>query len=201
MQNAYFPCQYGPRSYTLLRSETAAFTDQTLKIDLKRKKLSAAGFRFAIVVSRWNDEITAKLSAGANEALIEAGAKPEHIQEFTVPGAFEVPVACLKAAQTGNYHGVIGLGVVIRGDTPHFDFVAGQAAAGIMRASMDTGVPVMFGVITVDTFEQALARSSEKADNKGYEAAQSAIEMAHTMLDLDERNERFFKEQILANVV
>ena len=158
-----------------------------MKKVLKRKNFSAEGMRFAVIVSRWNHELTSKLAKGAIEALIEAGVGDDQIDRFDVPGAFELPVLCLKAAEKRKYDAVIALGVVIRGDTPHFEYVAGQAAAGIMRASMDTGVPVMFGVITADTLKQALARSGEKADNKGYEAAMSAIEMVHAMQDMDDR--------------
>lgn len=148
--------------------------------------------RFAIVVSRWNDAITSKLADGAVEALRESGSADEQIQRFTVPGAFELPLACQRAARTGKFDAVIALGVVVRGDTPHFDYVAGQAAAGIMHASMETGVPVMFGVITADTLEQALARSGEKADNKGYEAAMSAIEMVHSLQAMEESFQPYF---------
>jgi len=148
--------------------------------------------RFAIIVARWNHELTSKLAEGAVEALIESGTALDDIHRFDVPGAFELPVLCLKAAQMRKFDAVIALGVVIRGDTPHFEYVAGQAAEGIMRASMDTGVPVMFGVITVDTLEQALARTGEKADNKGYEAAMSAIETVYAMRALDEKFEPYF---------
>ena len=140
--------------------------------------MSAAGFRFAIVVSRWNDDLTSRLANGAVEALTSVGATSDSFEIFQVPGAFELPVACLRAAESGRFDAVIALGVVIRGETPHFDYVAGQAAAGITQASLDSGVPVLFGVITADTIEQAVARSGEKADNKGYEAALSAVEMA-----------------------
>lgn len=160
-----------------------------MKTELKRENFSAEGMRFAVIVARWNNELTSKLADGAFEALIESGAAPDQIDRFDVPGAFELPLLCLKAAGKRKYDAVIALGVVIRGDTPHFEYVAGQAAAGIMRASMDTGVAVMFGVITVDTLEQALARTGEKADNKGYEAAMSAIETVHAMRALDERFE------------
>ena len=148
--------------------------------------------RFALVVARWNHDLTSKLADGAVEALVEYGAAADQIDRYDVPGAFELPVLCLKAAEKRKYDAVIALGVVIRGDTPHFEYVAGQAAAGIMRASLDTGVPVMFGVITVDTLEQALARTGEKADNKGYEAAMSAIETVHAIRALDERFEVIF---------
>jgi 6,7-dimethyl-8-ribityllumazine synthase len=163
----------------------AAVRNFILKTDLQRSQMSAAGFRFAIVVSRWNASLTSKLADGAVEALTGAGAEPESIEIFRVPGAFELPVTCLKAAQSGDFDAIIALGVVIRGETPHFDYVAGQAATGITRASMDTGVPVMFGVITADTLEQALDRSGEKADNKGYEAALSAIEMVNLFREMD----------------
>ena len=105
-----------------------------------------------------------------------------------MPAAFQLPVACLKAATSGDFDAVIALGVVIRGDTPHFDYVAGQAASGILQASMQSGVPVMFGVITADTMQQALDRTGEKADNKGYEAAVSAIEMVNLFREMDRRN-------------
>ena len=150
-----------------------------MKTELHRAEFSAAGFRFAIVVSRWNDELTSRLADGAVEALYESGADPESIEIFRVPGSFELPIACLKAAQSGDFDAVIALGVVIRGDTPHFDYVAGQAAAGAMQAAMQTGVPVLFGVITADNLEQAKKRSGEKSDNKGYEAALSAVEMVN----------------------
>ena len=129
-------------------------------------------------MSRWNDELTSRLATGSVDALMGAGANKDNIEIFSVPGAFELPLACRKAASSGRFDAVIALGVVIRGDTPHFDFVAGEAAAGIMRTGLDTGVPVLFGVITADNIDQAQARSGEREDNKGFEAAVSAIEMA-----------------------
>jgi 6,7-dimethyl-8-ribityllumazine synthase len=150
-----------------------------LKTELNREPISAAGFKFAIVVSRWNEALTARLAAGAVGALTGAGAAA--VDRFEVPGAFELPLACQRGAASGRYDAVIALGVVIRGDTPHFDYVAGQAAAGLMQASLQTGVPVMFGVITADTAAQAEARAAEGPDNKGFEAAMSAIEMATLM--------------------
>lgn len=163
--------------------------------------MSAAGFRFAIVVSRWNKPLTSKLADGAIEALASAGANPAQIEQFFVPGAFELPLICLKAAQSCDFDAVIAIGVVIRGDTPHFDYVAGQAASGIMQASMQTGIPVLFGVITADTMEQATARAGEKAENKGYEAAVSAVEMVHMLRDMNERSKKFFEERVLPHVV
>jgi 6,7-dimethyl-8-ribityllumazine synthase len=135
--------------------------------------------RFAIVVSRWNDGYTSRLEAGAREALNGAD-----VTTFVVPGAFELPLAAKTAAESGKFDAVVALGVVIRGDTPHFEYVAGQAAAGLMRASLDTGVPVMFGVITADTPEQAEARCGTREDNKGYEAALSAVEMVAAIREM-----------------
>lgn len=160
-------------------------------------RIPAENFRFAIVVSRWNDSLTSSLSDGARKALNEAGVPAGSIETFSVPGAFELPLAALKAAQTGRFDAVIALGVVIRGDTPHFEFVAGQAAAGIMQASMTTGVPVMFGVVTTDTLEQAQARCSADDSNKGYEAALSAIEVAALYREM----ESVGKEKVFPHVV
>ena len=148
-----------------------------MKTELHREDLSARDSRFAIVVSRWNHELTSKLLAGAIAALRSAGAGESAIEVFGVPGSFELPLGALKAAETGRFAAVIALGVVIRGDTPHFDYVAGQAAAGLMQASLTTGLPVMFGVITANNIEQATKRAGEGPDNKGYEAALSALEM------------------------
>lgn len=158
-----------------------------MKTELKRGKISAAGMSFAVVVSRWNDEYTTQLAQGAIDGLLEYGADVTNIDTFWVSGAFELPLASLKAAESGGYDAVIALGVVIRGDTPHFDYVAGEASSGLMRASMESGVPVMFGVITADTVEQVVVRCGEKADNKGYEAAVSAIETAAALAEIAER--------------
>ena len=157
--------------------------------------ISAESFRFAIVVSRWNGEMTSRLCNGAIEALTKAGASRDAVEVFRVPGAFELPLASMKAAETGLFDAVIALGVVIRGETPHFEFVAGQAAAGIMQASIDTGIPIMFGVVTADTKEQAEARCGGSIGNKGYEAAMSAIEMANLSREIEglgEGEDKFF---------
>ena len=122
--------------------------------------------------------LTSRLLDGALDALESAGADQSAVEVFKVPGAFELPLASLKVAESGRFDAVIALGIVIRGETPHFDFVAGEAAKGITHASLRTGVPVLFGVITADTVEQAMNRSGLKAGNKGYEAAMSAIEVA-----------------------
>jgi len=156
-----------------------------MQSQVKFENISAEGYRFAIIVARWNGELTAKLARGALDALSKAGANKDEIEIFNVPGAFELPVAAMKAAETGTFDAVICLGVVIRGETPHFDYVAGQAAAGIMQASMDTGIPVMFGVVTANTVEQAQARCGGDVGNKGYEAAVSAIEMANLLREME----------------
>lgn len=121
------------------------------------------------------------MASGARRALAEREADPASVHEFEVPGAFELPVVCRSLARSGNFDAIIALGVVIRGDTPHFDFVAGQAAAGIMQSSLETGTPIMFGVVTTNNYEQAVERCGDSDDNKGYEAAVSAIEMADLM--------------------
>ena len=152
-------------------------------------EFSAEDFRFAVIVSRWNSELTSKLADGAVGALRTSGTPAGSIEIFRVPGAFELPAASVKAAESGRFDAVIALGVVIRGETPHFDFVAGQAAAGIMQASIETGIPVMFGVVTADTTEQAEARCGGAVGNKGYEAAMSAIEMANLMREMEAAEE------------
>ena len=136
----------------------------------------ARGLTFAIVVARFNWAITEKLLEGAREALQKSGAAGHQV--FRVPGAFELPLAAMKLARRGGFNGIIALGAVVRGDTPHFDYVAGEAASGLQRVALDTGVPVAFGVLTTDTMEQAEARAGGAAGNKGFDAAMTAIEMA-----------------------
>ncbi len=141
--------------------------------------LRAEGFRFAIVVSRWNDFLTVRLTEGALDALERLGADEKSVEIFKVPGSFEIPLTAQKIAESGKFDSVICLGVVIRGQTPHFDYVAGEAAKGIGQVSMKTGIPVMFGVVTADTLEQAIDRAGVKAGNKGFEAAMSAVELVN----------------------
>jgi 6,7-dimethyl-8-ribityllumazine synthase len=141
--------------------------------------LNAEGFRFAIVSSRWNDFLTARLVEGALDALERLGANEEAVEHFKVPGSFELPLTARKVAETGRFDAVICLGTVIRGQTPHFDYVAGEAAKGIAQAAQQTGVPVLFGVVTADTLEQAIDRAGVKAGNKGFEAAMSAVELVN----------------------
>ncbi|MDO8746563.1 MAG: 6,7-dimethyl-8-ribityllumazine synthase, partial [Thermodesulfovibrionales bacterium] len=144
----------------------------------------AKGLKFAIVVSRFNDFITSKLLDGAKDALLRHGAKEEDIDIARVPGSFEIPLIAKKLASKGTYNAVICLGTVIRGATPHFEYVAAEVSKGVAAASMETGVPIAFGVITSDTIEQAVERAGTKSGNKGFDAAITAIEMAQLLKKL-----------------
>lgn len=147
-------------------------------------KLAVEGQKFAIVVSRFNEFITSKLLSGAVDALKRHGADDADITCVHVPGAFEIPFIAKKLAETEQYDAVICLGCVIRGQTPHFEYVAGAASRGVAEAGMATGVPITFGIITSDTLEQAVERAGSKAGNKGVEAAMSAIELVNVMRQL-----------------
>lgn len=147
-------------------------------------RLWGEGLSIAIVVSRFNDLITRQLLAGAEDGLRRHGVEAEGVDVAWVPGAFEIPLTARKLAESGRYQAVICLGAVIRGETPHFEYVATQVSSGIAQASLETGVPVIFGVITADSLEQALERAGGKMGNKGYESAASAIEMANLMRGL-----------------
>jgi 6,7-dimethyl-8-ribityllumazine synthase len=138
----------------------------------------AAGYRFAVIVSRFNHAVTDALRAAARAALDEAGAAAHDVEEMTVPGAFELPQAARCAAETGRFDAVICLGCVIRGATPHFEYISSAVAHGIMEAAGQTGVPIAFGVLTTDSQAQAEERAGEGRDNKGWEAASAGIEMA-----------------------
>ena len=139
--------------------------------------LLGKGMKFAVVVSRFNDFMTSKLLEGAQDALARHGVRAEDIDVIRVPGAFEIPLAAQKAAQTKKYDAIVCVGAVIRGGTPHFEYVASEVSKGIARVGLDTGVPVTFGVLTTDTLEQAIERAGTKQGNKGFEAAVDAIEM------------------------
>lgn len=143
------------------------------------------GLTIAVVSTRWNDSIVDRLVDGALDVLDDCGVADEDITLVRVPGAFELPLACDRLASSNDYHAVIALGAVIRGETPHFDYVAGECARGLSRSALDYGLPVAFGVITADTVEQALARAQDDEDhNKGVEAAAAAIEMATLVPEL-----------------
>lgn len=144
-------------------------------------ELRADGLRFGIVASRFNDFITSRLLEGAIDALIRHGAKMDDIEIVKVPGSFEIPLAAKKMALKGVYNTVICLGTVIRGATPHFEYVAAEVSKGIASASLETGFPIAFGVITADTIEQAIERAGSKTGNKGWDAAITAIEMAQVL--------------------
>ncbi|WP_101842319.1 6,7-dimethyl-8-ribityllumazine synthase [Halobacillus sp. Marseille-P3879] len=141
--------------------------------------LVGSGLKVGIVVGRFNDFITGRLYEGAVDALKRHGVDLDDVEAAYVPGAYEIPMVANKMAGSGKYDAVITLGAVIRGSTPHFDYVCGEAAKGVSQASMQSGVPVIFGVITTDTIEQAIERAGTKAGNKGWEAATAAIEMAN----------------------
>ncbi len=147
--------------------------------------LVARDLRFAIVASRFNEMIVESLVRGAVDALLRHGAAEKQIELIRVPGAFDLPFVVKRAAASKRYDAVVALGAVIRGATPHFDHVAGQYAAGLARASEETGVPVAFGVLTTDTIEQAIERSGTKAGNKGADAALCALELANLLRRLD----------------
>jgi len=171
-------CNFRHGHYTQIEDDYPA---NNLRIETAQdeERLSAKAFRFAIVASRWNDSLVSRLVAGALEALKESQATDDAVEIFRVPGSFEIPLCALKAAQSGKFDAVICLGVIIRGETPHFDYVAAETARGITDAGLQTGVPLLFGVITADNVEQANARAGAKRDNKGYDAALAAVEVVN----------------------
>ncbi|HEV2912166.1 MAG TPA: 6,7-dimethyl-8-ribityllumazine synthase [Pyrinomonadaceae bacterium] len=141
--------------------------------------LKAEGFRFALVASRWNDFLTSRLVEGALDALERLGADEKAVALFKVPGSFEIPLLARKLAASARYDAIICLGTIIRGQTPHFEYIAGEVTKGIAQAGMETGVPVVYGIVTADTLEQAIDRAGVKAGNKGFEAAMSAVELVN----------------------
>jgi len=148
--------------------------------------LDATGGRFGLVVSRFNDLLTGRLLEGAIDCLVRHGASDADITVVKVPGSWEVPFVAERLAASGKVDAVVGLGVLIRGATPHFDYIAAEAAKGLAQAALSTGVPVAFGILTTDTLEQAIERSGSKAGNKGWQAAQAAIEMVQLYRALKE---------------
>ena len=149
--------------------------------NLVEANLVAKGRKFAIVVSRFNDFITDKLVGGAIDALVRSGTLDKDIDVVKVPGAFEIPLVAQKLADQKKHDAVICLGAVIRGATPHFDYVSAEVAKGVAAASMESGTPIIFGVLTTDTLEQAIERAGSKSGNKGWDAALAAVEMANLM--------------------
>jgi len=152
--------------------------------------LRADGKKFGIIASRFNDFITERLVGGALDALIRSGASDSDITLMKVPGAFEIPLAAKKMVGTGKYDAVICLGAVIRGATSHYDYVCAEVSKGIASVSLDTGVPVIFGILTTETIEQAIERAGTKAGNKGFDSALAAIEMANLMSDISSSDKK-----------
>ena len=149
-------------------------------------KLQAEGKKFALVVSRFNDFITDKLLGGAVDGLLRSGARDKDVEIVKVPGAFEIPLMAKKMAATGRYNAVICLGAVIRGTTPHFEYVSAEVSKGIANVGLESEIPVIFGIVTTDTIEQAIERAGAKAGNKGWDAAITAIEMANLIEVVDQ---------------
>ncbi len=147
-------------------------------------ELNAQGMKIGLLVSRFNEFITGKLKDGAIDAIVRHGASEDDITVVWVPGAFELPLAAQKMAASGKYDAVIAVGAVIRGSTPHFDFVAGESAKGIAKAGMDSGIPVIYGIITCETLEDAIERAGTRMPNRGFEAGVTAIEMINVMKKL-----------------
>jgi len=148
-------------------------------------KISAEGFHFAIIVARFNDFISSKLVEGAMDALKRHGADDDQISLIRVPGAFEIPIAAKRLVENGRYHAVICLGAVIRGATPHFDYVASEVSKGIAAVALESKIPLTFGVLTTENLEQAIERAGSKSGNKGWDAAMAAMEMVNLFKALD----------------
>jgi len=142
-------------------------------------RLNAQGFSFAIVASRWNDFISSRLVEGALDALERLGAAQKSVAIYKAPGSFEIPLLALKVANSGKFDAVICLGTIIRGQTPHFEYIANEVARGISQAGMESGVPVVFGIVTADNLDQAIDRAGVKLGNKGFEAATTAVELVN----------------------
>lgn len=153
-------------------------------------ELLGRGLRFGLVVARFNELITSQLLAGAWDALVRHGVAPEDVDVVRVPGAFEVPLAAKKLAETGRYAALVALAAVIKGGTPHFEYIANEVSKGVATVALEMGVPVAFGVITADTLEQALERAGAKAGNRGYDAALVALEMANLLPKLSQPRRR-----------
>jgi 6,7-dimethyl-8-ribityllumazine synthase len=150
--------------------------------------LNAQGFRFAIVASRWNDFISSRLVEGALDALDRLGADEKLVELHRVPGAFEIPLLALRLAESEKFDAVICLGTIIRGQTPHFDYISSEVTRGIGEAGLQTGIPVVFGVITADNLDQAIERAGVKLGNKGFEAATTAVELVNLYREVFEKD-------------
>ncbi|MBS3762313.1 MAG: 6,7-dimethyl-8-ribityllumazine synthase [Planctomycetes bacterium] len=158
-------------------------------IETTQGHLNAEGKRFAIVASRYNEIISSRLISGAQDCLLRHGAQAVDLHLYRVPGSFEIPLVARKIADGGDFDAVICLGTIVRGETPHFDFVASEAARGVGRAGSESGVPVIFGIVTTDTMDQAVDRAGGRTGNRGAEAALTAIEMANLVDTLEKSDE------------
>ncbi|HET9963356.1 MAG TPA: 6,7-dimethyl-8-ribityllumazine synthase [Nitrospiraceae bacterium] len=164
--------------------ELAAASGNPVQMKLRKGSHDATGLRFGIVASKFNKFVTSRLLAECVKALSKSGAKEEDLEVVRVPGAFEIPIIARQLARSGRVDAVICLGAVIRGDTPHFDYISAEASRGILQASLDTNVPVIFGVLTTNTVAQAIERADPSKLNRGAEAARTAIEMANVLRSL-----------------
>jgi len=169
------------RASPILRNEvTIQLTrSQRLPPTVHEGRLNSEGFRFAIVGSRWNEFITSRLVEGALDALERLGAKETSTTVYRVPGAFEIPLLALRLAQSRRFDAIICVGTIIRGQTPHFDYIANEVTRGIGQAGLESGLPVVFGIVTADTVDQAIDRAGVKLGNKGFEAAMTAVELVN----------------------
>ena len=161
------------------RHRRGAPEEKLLQPVIHQGRLNAKGFRFAIVASRWNDFLTSRLVEGALDALDRLGVDEKSVELFKVPGSFEIPLLARKVAASGKWDAVVCVGTIIRGQTPHFEYIAAEVTKGIAQAAMETDVPVVYGIVTADTLEQAIDRAGVKAGNKGFEAAMSAVELVN----------------------
>lgn len=152
-------------------------------------RLNAEPFSFAIVASRWNEFISNRLVEGALDGLERLGATQDRVEVYRVPGAFEIPLLALRLAESEKFDAVICLGTIIRGQTPHFEYIANEVARGIADAAMETGLPVVFGIVTADTVDQAIDRAGVKLGNKGFEAAMTAVELVNLYKELPDSDE------------
>jgi 6,7-dimethyl-8-ribityllumazine synthase len=164
---------------SLSKPEQEPERKKLLQPKIHQGRLNAEGFRFAIVASRWNDFLTSRLVEGALDALERLGADEKAVELFKVPGSFEIPLLARKVAASGKWDAVVCVGTIIRGQTPHFEYIASEVTKGIAQAGMETDVPVVYGIVTADTLEQAIDRAGVKAGNKGFEAAMSAVELVN----------------------
>jgi 6,7-dimethyl-8-ribityllumazine synthase len=183
-ETVVFPCVCGTKTTGKQQKELLILQGETIMPKVIEGKIIAKGMKIGIASSRFNDFICGRLIEGAVDALTRAGADEKDIQIYKTPGAFELPLVAKKLAKTGRFDAIICLGAVIRGATPHFEYISAEVSKGIASVGLETEVPVAFGVLTTDTIEQAIERAGTKAGNKGWDAAMSAIEMVDLLKKL-----------------